>query len=49
MVLLQDFIDFLTACHNKDISVMVDAVANHVGPMGTDYSQVNPFNKAEYF
>ena len=45
----QDFINFVTACHNKDIWVMLDVVANHVGPIGTDYSQVNPFNKAEHY
>jgi alpha-amylase len=28
---------------------MVDVVANHVGPVGTDYSQINPFNSAEHY
>ena len=28
---------------------MLDVVANHVGPVGTDYSKINPFNKAEYY
>ena len=45
----QDFVDFVTACHEKDIWVMVDVVANHVGPVGTDYSQINPFNSAEHY
>ena len=35
--------------HKKDIWVMVDVVANHVGPVGTDYSQINPFNLAEHY
>ena len=39
----------ITACHNKDIWVMVDVVANHVGPVGTDYSKITPFNKAEHY
>ena len=28
---------------------MVDVVANHMGPIGTDYSQLNPFNQAEHY
>ena len=28
---------------------MVDVVANHVGPVGTDYSQVYPFNSADHY
>lgn len=44
-----DLHDLVSACHAKDIWVMVDVVGNHVGPVGTDYSQINPFNKAEYY
>ena len=44
-----DLKNLITACHNKDIWVMVDVVANHVGPVGTDYSKINPFNKAEHY
>ena len=44
-----DFIAFVSACHEKDIWVMVDVVANHVGPVGTDYSKINPFNSAEHY
>ena len=44
-----DFKALITACHNKDIWVMVDVVANHVGPVGTDYSKINPFNLAEHY
>ena len=39
----------INACHSKDIWVMVDVVANHVGPVGTDYSQINPFNSADHY
>lgn len=28
---------------------MIDVVANHVGPVGTDYSQINPFNQAAHY
>lgn len=45
----QDFKDLIAACHAKDVWVMVDVVANHVGPVGSDFSRVNPFNKAEYY
>ena len=44
-----DFKNLITQCHNRDIWVMVDVVANHVGPVGTDYSQVYPFNLAEHY
>ena len=44
-----DLKNLITACHNKDIWVMVDVVANHVGPVGTDYSKITPFNKAEHY
>ena len=44
-----DFKNFVSACHSKDIWVMVDVVANHVGPVGTDYSQINPFNSADHY
>ena len=44
-----DFKNLVTACHNKDIWVMLDVVANHVGPVGTDYSRINPFNSADHY
>jgi alpha-amylase len=45
----QDLIDFVNAAHAKGIWVMVDVVANHVGPVGTDYSKIYPFNKSEHY
>ena len=45
----QDFIDLVTACHQKDVWVMVDVVANHSGPVGTDYSRVIPFNSPDHY
>lgn len=45
----QDFINFVNECHQRDVWVMVDVVFNHVGPVGTDYSQINPFNSAEHY
>ena len=32
-----------------DIWVMVDVVANHVAPIGTDYGRITPFNRAEHY
>mmetsp|Transcript_1008 Transcript_1008/g.1000 ORF Transcript_1008/g.1000 Transcript_1008/m.1000 type:complete len:341 (-) Transcript_1008:24-1046(-) len=29
--------------------VMLDVVANHVGPVSPDFSVINPFNKSEYY
>lgn len=28
---------------------MVDVVANHVAPVGDDFTSINPFNKAEHY
>ena len=43
----EDFRALISACHAQDIWVMVDVVANHVAPVGTDYGKITPFNKAE--
>ena len=55
----QDFIDLVKACHNRDIWVMIDIVANHIGYLqddehianvqDNDYSKVVPFNDPSYF
>ena len=44
-----DLINLITECHKRDIWIMVDVVANHVGPVGTDYSKITPFNSAEHY
>ena len=44
-----DLIDLITECHKRDIWVMLDVVANHVAPVGTDYSKIIPFNKEEHY
>ena len=44
-----DLKELISACHEKDIWVMVDVVANHVAPVGTDYSKITPFNRAEHY
>jgi alpha-amylase len=45
----QDLIDFVSACHARNIWVMVDVVANHVGPVGTNYSSIYPFNQSSHY
>ena len=41
--------DLVNACHEKDILVMLDVVANHVGLVGNDFSKINPFNSPEHY
>lgn len=43
----RDLIEFVDAAHQRDIWVMLDVVANHVGPNTT--VGYFPFDKAEYF
>jgi alpha-amylase len=45
----QDLVNFVQACHQRDIWVMVDVVMNHAGPIGTDYSQIYPFNQSWHY
>ena len=44
-----DLKKLISECHKRNIWVMVDVVANHVAPIGTDYSKITPFNKAEHY
>ena len=39
----------ISACHENDIWVMVDVVANHVAPIGTDYGRITPFNSGDHY
>jgi len=41
-----DLKNLVSAAHNKGIYVMVDVVANHVGPVGYSYSSINPFKSS---
>ena len=45
----EDLINLINECHKRDIWIMVDVVANHVGAVETDFSQINPFNWADHY
>ena len=45
----EEFRAMISAAHSKGIWVMVDVVANHMGPVGENYSGINPFNQAEHY
>ena len=45
----QDLIELVRKCHDRGIWVMVDVVANHVGPVVMDFSRIYPFNHEEHY
>ena len=45
----EDLINLITECHKRDIWIMVDVVANHVGGVGKEYSRITPFNLVEHY
>lgn len=45
----QDLKDLINECHKRGIWVMADVIVNHVGPIGFDYSKINPFNREEHY
>ena len=46
----EDLLSLISACHERDIWVMLDVVANHTSYYAnSDFSNINPFNKAEYY
>jgi len=44
-----DLKSLVQTAHSKDIWIMLDVVANHVAPVDMDFSQLVPFNSADYF
>jgi len=44
-----DLRELINECHKRGMWVMVDVVANHVAPVGTDYRTIVPFNKPEHY
>ena len=39
----------IKTAHAKGVWVMLDVVANHVAPVDTSYTQINPFNESYYY
>ena len=44
-----DMLKLVKECHDKNIKVMLDVVANHVGLVGNDFRNINPFNSPEHY
>ncbi len=44
-----EFIQLIQACHQRDVWVMVDVVANHIGPVGLNYENIVPFNNPAHY
>eukprot|EP00330_Aristerostoma_sp_ATCC50986_P007869 CAMPEP_0114598698 /NCGR_PEP_ID=MMETSP0125-20121206/21109_1 /TAXON_ID=485358 ORGANISM="Aristerostoma sp., Strain ATCC 50986" /NCGR_SAMPLE_ID=MMETSP0125 /ASSEMBLY_ACC=CAM_ASM_000245 /LENGTH=197 /DNA_ID=CAMNT_0001804771 /DNA_START=109 /DNA_END=703 /DNA_ORIENTATION=+ len=45
----EDLTNMINAAHDAGLWVMLDVVANHVGPVGTDFSQIVPFNSSSNY
>lgn len=45
----KDLQRLVSAAHARGMYVMVGVVANHVGPVGTDYSSIVPFNQSSHY
>mmetsp|Transcript_6689 Transcript_6689/g.6554 ORF Transcript_6689/g.6554 Transcript_6689/m.6554 type:complete len:270 (-) Transcript_6689:602-1411(-) len=45
----QDLLNLVNACHSRGMYVMLDVVANHVGPVTPNYTEINPFNNEKYY
>ncbi|EFA77339.1 putative alpha-amylase [Heterostelium album PN500] len=44
-----DLLNLIGECHKRGIWVMLDVVANHVGPVDFDYSTIVPFNQDSHY
>ena len=45
----EDLHRLIREAHKKGIWIMADVILNHVAPVGTNFSAVNPFNKKEHY
>ena len=45
----QDLQDLVKTCHDRDVWVMVDVVANHVAPIGYNFTEITPFNETSHY
>ena len=44
-----DLKSLIKTAHEQGIYVMADVIANHVAPVGEDYSSIYPFNLSEHY
>lgn len=44
-----DLVDLVNAVHNRGMLIMVGVVANHVGPVGHNYTSIVQFNDESYY
>ncbi|KAF8055834.1 SPAC27E2.01 [Scenedesmus sp. PABB004] len=44
-----DLLELLKTAKAKGVMTMLDVVANHVGPVGYNYSSIRPFNRPEHY
>lgn len=44
-----DLLAMVNAAHSKGIWVMIDVVANHVGPVGNNFTGIFPFNESSHY
>jgi alpha-amylase len=45
----QDLLDLIAAAHARSMLVMVDVVANHVGPVDLNFANIRPFNTSDSY
>ena len=45
----EELFELINECKKRDIWIMLDVVANHVGPVGFDFRTINPFNSPEHY
>jgi alpha-amylase len=45
----QDLLDLINAAHARGMFVMVDVVANHVGPVDLNFTTIQPFNTSDSY
>ena len=45
----QDLLDLIQAAHAREMLVMVDVVANHVGPVDLNLTTIQPFNTSDCY
>lgn len=44
-----DLKELVDECHKRSMYVMIDVVANHVGPVKFAFEQISPFNKPSHY